>query len=158
MSTSTLSLLDSLREESSFLPPIMFGYLYTKRNSLPICDEVIGIPFIGKLAPESDWLLGLTIASLLTGAGVYTIAMTEMSASSIRGSTGRIFGRFLDVIVVTDWIFTFLAPLFLAVRVCQGDLVVNSLLFIWAAIFLTTIWSYLLYIFTDVEGFKGFSK
>lgn len=158
MSTGTLSLLDSLREESSFLPPIMFGYLYTKHSSLPICGAVTGVPFVEKLAPGSGWLLGLTVASLLTGAGVYTIAMTEISAPSIRGSAGQIFGRFLDIIVISDWLFTFLAPLFLAARVCHGDLVVNSLLFIWMAIFLTTVWSYLLYVFTDVEGFKGFSR
>lgn len=158
MSTSTLSFLDSLREESSFLPPIMLGYLYTNHNSLPICSAVIGTPFVEKLAPESGWLLGLTVASLLTGAGVYTIAKTEMSASSIRGSAGRIFGRFLDIIVISDWVFTFLAPLFLAARVCHGDLVMNSLLFIWMAVFLTTVWSYLLHVFTDVEGLKGFSK
>lgn len=157
MSTSALELLDSLREESSFLPPVIFGYLYMSQSKLKICEWASDIPFSGVLDPGSNWLLGLTVVSVLTGAGVYTIAKTALPAAEIWKSSGRVFGSFLTLGVVVDWVFTFLAPLFLVTRFCHGDLVVNSLLFLWVALFATTVWSFLLDRYTAVEGIKGFS-
>ena len=156
MSTGSLSLLDSQRESASLLPALIFGYIYTKYDSLPVCCSVDHVQFIEILSPEPVLILGLALVSLVTGTGVYTIAVLEKAPSSIQESAGWIFGKFISANLWISLILFFLAPFFLLVRICQGDLVVNTLLFVWSGIVLTTVWSVILKQLTEVDELIGF--
>lgn len=157
MVSGYLSLVAKFREESSFLPPITFGYLYSKGSEIPVCSFGIDIPYLFTgLDPTVH--LSLAIISLVTASGTYTIAKTDMSTANLRNSATTKFGYILDGVVLLESIFTFLAPLLLLLRICQGDLIANTLLFIQLILIGTTIWSLLLNRYTDVEGFKGISR
>lgn len=160
MSTGSLTFLDSQRKGSSLLPVIMYGYLYTKYNSLLVCCVVVDIPLVKYTTPvltlEPVWLLGLAVTSLFTGTCVYTISVSEKSATSIKEGAGRFTTIFINGNL---WIsllsFIFAGPLLL-VRICQGDLAINTLLLVWSGIVLTAIWSRFLNKYANMEEIKGF--
>lgn len=158
MVAQSLTFLAKFREESSFLPSITFGYLYTRGADLPVCSFGIDVPYISFSGLSSVSLLFLTVVSLGTASGAYTIAKSNISASRIRNSASSKFGYFLDAIVIVDTIFTFIAPLALLLHICRGDLIVNTLLLIQVALISTTIWSILLDQYTEVEGIKEMTR
>lgn len=157
MVSGALSLIADLRDEGSFLPPITFGYLYSKGSEIPVCS--FGSDSIYVFTGFSrTFQLSLAVASLITAMGTYTIAKSNKSSFKIRKSATKNFGNVLDVVVFIDSIFDVLAPLLLLFRVCQGDLIANTLLLIQIALLGTTVWSYLLYRYTSMESFKGMTK
>lgn len=157
MASGFLSLLAEFREESSFLPPITFGYIYSRGAEIPVCSfgPDISYLFTG-FSPRVHFMLA--IISLGTVTGVYTLAKSTPEAQKIRNSAPTSLAYVLDVIVSIDSIFTFIAPVLLLLRVCNGDLISNTLLFIQVAVLATTLWSIILNQYTDVEGIKGISK
>lgn len=157
MISGYLSLIAKFREESSFLPPVTFGYLYSKGSAIPVCSFGINISYTFTGFSPTIHLL-LAIVSLVTASGAYTIAKTGRSTANIRNSATTKFGYILDVVVILESIFAFLAPLLLILRICRGDLIANTLLLIQIILIGTTIWSLLFNRYTDVEGFKGISK
>ncbi|WP_160135851.1 hypothetical protein [Halococcus salsus] len=157
MVSGYLSLIAKFREESSFLPPITFGYLYSKGSEIPVCSFEVDISYVFTGFSSTIYLI-LAVISLATASGAYTIAKTGMSTADVRNSATTKFGYILDSVVTLESIFTFLAPLLLILRICQGDFIANTLLLIQVILIGTTGWSLLLNRYTDVEGFKGMSK
>ena len=157
MVSGYLSLVAKYREESSFLSPIVFGYLYSKGPAIPVCSFGADIPYVFTGFSSTIHLM-LAVVSLVTASGAYTIGKTSMSTAHIRNSATTKFGYILDGVVILESIFTVLAPFLLFLRICQGDLIANTLLLIQVILIGTTIWSLLLDRYTDVEGFKGVSK
>lgn len=157
MVSGALSLIADLRDESSFLPAITFGYLYSKGSEIAVCTVGLDSMYVFTGFSRTFQLV-LAIASLVTAMGTYSIAKSNKSSSKIRQSATKKFGHVLDVVVVIDSGFTILAPILLLFRICQGDLIANTLLLIQIAILGTTLWSYLLYRYTSMGSFKGMAK
>lgn len=143
------------REESTLLPAVSIGYIYTKTNKLKICPTDLGIidfRFTG-LQPSTYFLLA--ICALVSGSLIYIVTKLDTKAPKIRDSTSQPLKVIMDISLITHIIFLFLAPLLLLIRACNGDLISNALLFIQGSIILTTIWVSILSVFSDEVETKG---
>lgn len=125
------------REESAFLPAVSYGYVFTKYNELSICSFGIGLPWF--TLGDTVYAL-LSIITISTGSLVYVLASYEGPSGEIRDSVDEGFARKLDHTLFINLPLTLLAPLVLLLRVCNGDLINNSLLFIQLIIFASTLW------------------
>jgi hypothetical protein len=126
--------LETVRKEnrhlSAFFPAVVFGYIYTKGYT-SVCTLDIGLDIWSYTGLPSIVYLSLAAIGLVTGALNFELADADEVPDKTKNS--RVVNWFVDI----HGLLALLTVVPLLLRVCKGDVVLNTLLLITSTMWLT---------------------
>ena len=113
--------------ETMFLPPVVFGYVYTEFDSVSFESSRLGID---SLVIGEFWLIFLTLTSLISASVCHTILRKDDYILAFDDMKKYQLKIIQLLIWYNIWIISVTYPAILLMNIDSGNVISNSLLFL----------------------------